>query len=93
MTYGWTFFDAVDDIYRREFEHCLSRQRGAEFPRNKDEADELRVTLRSALDTYLGSLRKPRTDNPTDPALADTILRSVIGLCQTVAFAHRTSND
>jgi hypothetical protein len=83
----------VDDIVRREFEHCLSRQRGAEFPRNKDEADELRVTLRSALDTYLGSLRKPRTDNPTDPALADTILRSVIGLCQTVAFAHRTSND
>ena len=83
----------VDDIVRREFEHCLSRQRGAEFPRNTEEADELRVTLRSALDAYLGSLRAPRTNNPADPALAERVFRSVIGLCQTVAFAHRTSND
>ena len=83
----------ADDIIRREFEHCLSRQRGAEFPRNTEEADELRSKLRSALDAYLGSLRDKCTNNPSDTPPSERVLRSVVGLCQTVAFAHRTAND
>lgn len=83
----------VEEIVRREFEHCLARQRGAEFPREREEADRLRATLLTALETYLGSLRAANSPNPSGAPPAERVLRAVIGLCQTVAFAHRTAND
>jgi hypothetical protein len=79
----------VADIIRREFDHCLCRQRGARFPNNSDEANTLLHSLRAALDTHLGSLSDAGTPKPE----SDHILHSLIGLCQTVAFAHRTSSN
>ncbi len=81
----------VDDIIRREFEHCLGRQRGTSFPREKEKAEECLITLREALDGYLRSLRDP--SDPSELLCAEKRLHSVIGLCQTVAFAHRTTAD
>jgi CRISPR-associated protein Cas10/Cmr2 subtype III-B len=73
----------VDDIIRREFEHCLSRQRGSKFPKDKPKSDELLAPLRSGLGSYLDSLTSAGITN------AEKRLQALIGLCQTVAFAHR----
>jgi CRISPR-associated protein Cas10/Cmr2 subtype III-B len=84
----------VDDIIRREFQHCLERQRGTKFPREKAAADELLAKLRSALDSYLASLAAEDPSHQSDQADAtERTLRSLIGLCQTVAFAHRTTAE
>jgi hypothetical protein len=83
----------VDDIIRREFDHCLSRQRGTRFPREKEKADDFLDRLHRALDNYLASLSARDQCNPSDASLTEPRLRALIGLCQTVAFAHRTSAD
>ncbi len=74
----------VDKIIGREFEHTLSRQRGANFPKVPAAAQELTLKLRTALADYLRSLDAAGKANPEDR------LPALIGLCQTVAFAHRT---
>ena len=74
----------VDDVIRREFAHCLSRQRGPQFPRVGADGAALPEGLDEALSAYLGSL------GPDGAGAAERRLRSLIGLCQTVAFAHRT---
>jgi hypothetical protein len=77
----------VDDVIRQEFGHCLSRQRGAKFPEARDAATSLITNLETALTTYLKSL-------DAGPAKeTEQRLQSLIGLCQTVAFAHRTAED
>ncbi len=76
----------ADDIVRCEFGHCLSRQRGPAFPKDKDQARQLEGDLTLALNTYLASLANAGAKD------ADQRLRSLIGLCQTVAFAHRTAD-
>jgi hypothetical protein len=76
----------VDEVIRREFEHCLLQQRGLSFPRGKSESEPLVDELRAALQTYLESL----TVAGVLESHVEKRLRSIIGLCQTVAFAHRT---
>lgn len=90
----------VNDVIDREFAHCLSRQRGPNYPDNPDHAKALLATLHEALEQYLTSVTLP-TDQPDQPDPADPpdqppphtdhLLRSLLGLCQTVAFAHRTA--
>lgn len=80
----------VEAIIRREFEHCLNRQRGPRFPKEAKAAEDLRRRLGEALTAYLGSL--PPGD-PSHPATSERLLRALIGLCQTVAFAHRTTTE
>jgi len=82
----------VADVIHEEFTHCLSRQHGPNYPSNPDQAKALLADLRSALNDHLASLGLP-ADRP-DPGHTHTperVLRSLLGLCQTVAFAHRTS--
>lgn len=77
----------IDEIVRREFEHALSRQRGPGFPQEKSEAETLLGRFREALQTYLDSLTAARVEG------TERRVQSLIGLCQTVAFAHRTVID
>jgi CRISPR-associated protein Cmr2 len=84
----------VEPIICREFEHCLDRQRGTRFPKEAPQVQELRRRLGEALTVYLGSLPSCDPSHPSGPADAtERHLRSVIGLCQTVAFAHRTAPE
>jgi CRISPR-associated protein Cmr2 len=76
---------SVDDIFRRELGHCLSRQRGPKFPKEQEKAEQLLATLRNNFEVYLKSLDKAGAIQP------EKRLRFLIGLCQTVAFAHRTA--
>ena len=84
----------VDEVIRREFDHCLDRQRGPEFPRRDHEAMTLMSSLNEALTAHLQSLG---TDASSAGERASKFiqrrLRSIIGLCQTLAFAHRTAGD
>jgi CRISPR-associated protein Cas10/Cmr2 subtype III-B len=75
----------VDAIIQREFDHCLGRQRGPKFPTEKGSADALLAAWRGSLMTYLKALDNAAATKP------ETRLQAVIGLCQTVAFAHRTA--
>lgn len=77
-------FTEVDDVIRRELEHVLSRQRGDRFPADPAERQSFLAGIRSALQTYLGALSDAKVSSP------ERRLQSVIGLCQTCAFAHRT---
>ncbi len=79
----------VNAIICREFEHCLSRHAGSHFPKESEQVTELLAALKQALDDYLQSL----TDGGVVETDSEKRLRSVIGLCQTVAFAHRTTDD
>lgn len=74
----------ADDVIRQEFKHTLGRQRGPAFASDKDTREELLGSLNRALEAYLDSL-KGRT--------GEEQLRALIGLCQTVAFAHRTRDN
>jgi CRISPR-associated protein Cas10/Cmr2 subtype III-B len=81
----------VDEVIRREFEHCLKRQRGQWFPQRADEAQAMVSGLTEALTTHLESLGKDASSEEKEtPDFIQRRLRSVIGLCQTLAFAHRT---
>lgn len=83
----------VDDIIRREFEHCLARHRGPRFPEAAAERSTLLSHLAENLADYLGSLAQPQAQPPNNATdSTEHRLRSLIGLCQTVAFAHRTGN-
>jgi hypothetical protein len=79
-------FDA-DEIIQREFDHTLARQRGPKFPKETAAVEQLLGGLRRALATYFTAL--------DDAGVKETErrLQSLIGLCQTVAFAHRTTAD
>ena len=71
----------ADEVIRQEFKHILSRQRGTAFPSKKEDSDKFLDGLTADLDKYLSGLEsKP----------AEEQLQALIGLCQTVAFAHRT---
>ena len=75
-------FNNGADVVRVEFAHVLSRQRGPSFPSAKLASELLVSSLKADLDNYLAGLE-------TKP---EEMLQYVIGLCQTVAFAHRTRN-
>ena len=77
----------VRDVIEAEFKHVLSRQVET---RDKDQAREFREKAGTALVGYLDSLDSVR-DKHEKPLAADTKLRAVIGLCQTVAFTQRIS--
>lgn len=77
----------VDKIIRREFQHTLGQQQGPHFPRNSDEANDQLDRFNDALDTHLTSL------DCAGITSAEARIQSLIGLCQTVAFAHRTAAD
>lgn len=79
-----TEFSEVDVVIGRELEHVLFRQRGDRFPENPMERQALLADIRSALETYLGTLGEATVSG------AERRLQSVIGLLQTCAFAHRT---
>ena len=83
----------VEDIILREFEHCLSRQRGPHFPDDAEQAKALRCRFGDALTAYLASLPKDPSDQSNPSAAAEIPFRALIGLCQTVAFTHRTSPE
>jgi CRISPR-associated protein Cmr2 len=74
----------VDDLLRTEIGHCLSRQRGPAYPKDLEAARNQDTKILRALDDYLESL------NAVGWIDSERRLQSVIGLCQTVAFAHRT---
>ena len=65
----------VDEVIRREFQHCLDRQRGRAF--DQKEAEQLR-------DAILAYLNHSRLHTPQDK------VQALIGLCQTVAFVARS---
>ena len=74
----------VDDLLRRELERCLSRQRGPAYPKDWDAARVLDSEILGALNNYLDALTEAKC------TASEERLRSIIELCQTVAFAHRT---
>jgi CRISPR-associated protein Cmr2 len=76
----------VDEIIHQEFAHCLSRQKGQQFPADKEQSRKLVENFENGLKSYLKSLDKAGMKS------TDQRLRSMIGLCQTIAFAHRTAN-
>ena len=92
---GGTVFP-VTEVILTEFRHCLSRQRGTEFPKSKSEADQLEKDLEAALEKYLKTI-SPAPSNKSlsaeRPCAPDAHLASVVGLCQTIAFAHRTADE
>jgi CRISPR-associated protein Cmr2 len=72
-------FNAAE-VIRQEFKHTLDRQRGAAFPTEREVRDLLLTNLTETLSNYLCSLNGENSE---------VQLRAIIGLCQTVAFAHR----
>lgn len=79
----------VEDIVRREFDHCVSRQQGPKFGDDSQFLGRLDGALNDHLNSLVVSTERSGVVQPTT---AQT-LRSLIGLCQTVAFAHRTASD
>jgi hypothetical protein len=77
----------VNDVIRREFDHVLNRQRGPQFPKDPESAEAQVKALHSALESYLASLDQAQI------TVSEARLRSLIGLCQTVAFTRRTENN
>ncbi len=74
------FQNSVDAILRAEFAVACSRQKG------KSWNSGLMKHLRELLTGYLANLNVIGAD-------AETKVAALLGLCQTVAFAHRTSSD
>ena len=98
------FDKEMGEVVRREFGTALSRQ----TPLKGDEKKALADTVTPKLDTYLQHLEARFTDavkkfekrcsegqaKPWErPRKPDFICGALIGLCQTVAFARRTSDD
>jgi hypothetical protein len=71
----------ASDVIQQEFGHTLRRQRGPAFPTEREAQELLLTHLTDALSDYLGILKNEQSE---------VQLQAVIGLCQTVAFAHRT---
>ena len=72
------------EVIQEEFKHTLGRQRGPAFPSEREARDLFLTNLTDALNGYLSILKGENSDAQ---------LRSVVGLCQTVAFAHRTRSE
>lgn len=87
----------ADEVIKLEFAHAISRQ-SAQGHTSENEA-----ALKPVLDAYLQKLKqawktkaKKREEAKKDPpkvSLAQTLLTALIGLCTTVAFAHRTRRN
>ena len=75
---------SAKQVIEREFSHALGRQRGPKFPADAKARDKFMDNLTGLLDGYLGKL----SDLPIEQQL-----HAVIGLCQTVAFANRTTPE
>ncbi len=67
----------ADEVIKLEFAHAISRQSA------QSQAKDNEAALSSLLNDYLGKLG----DAP------QTLLTALIGLCTTVAFAHRTKSN
>ena len=76
-------FNAAE-VIQQEFKHTLGRQRGPAFPTEREAREQLEDSLTAALGGYLSNLASKSSEEQ---------LRAVIGLCQTVAFAHRTRSE
>jgi len=78
------FNDSVNEIIQTEFAIACDRQKGSKWK------GDLPRRLNELLSNYLSSpaLSDSKDDHPTEQKL-----ERVIGLCQTVAFAHRTSAE
>lgn len=74
----------ADEVIQQEFKHTLDRQRGPAFPSDMEARERLLASLTTALASYLDNLASNSTEEQ---------LRAIIGLCQTVAFAHRTRSE
>ena len=72
----------VAEVVRQEFNHALSGQRGPKF--QKEVGEQVISKLRADLDHYLASFKAKTPEEQ---------IQSLIGLCQTVAFAHRTTPE
>ena len=86
----------VEDIMRivsSEFRHCLDRQRGDTFPKAGDKAEALLNDLQLALARYMKSVQSHGDAGPSGTSMTQRLIRATIGLCQTVAFAHRTQPE
>jgi len=74
----------ASEVILEEFKHVLGRQRGPSFPSEPESRGRFLANLTEALKGYLLSLG----EQGVEPQL-----QSIIGLCQTVAFAHRTGSE
>lgn len=74
----------TSEVIQQEFNHTMGRQRGAAFPAEREAGKQILDRLTNALGDYLGDLAGKSSEEQ---------LRAVIGLCQTVAFAHRTRSE
>ena len=76
------FGEVVLDVLDHEIRVAAERQRGPKY------CKERVIELQGSIRHYLKSIPKP--DGNEDPKL-EVKVRSLIGLCQTVAFSYRTS--
>jgi CRISPR-associated protein Cas10/Cmr2 subtype III-B len=74
----------VTEIIQQEFKHTLGRQHGPNFPTERAASELFLTNLTNALCGYLNTLQGENSE---------VQLRAIIGLCQTVAFAHRTRSE
>jgi hypothetical protein len=84
-------FDAMA-VIQKEFVHAISRQSAP------GRTDSLRADLEPLLRDFLGKVAAEWDGSATAGKLpsdskCQRLLNAVIGLCQTVAFAHRTSAE
>ena len=84
-------FEAASVIHR-EFDHAVSRQSASGL------ANTVRENLQPKLTAFLEKLagnwdKLTAEDKRPDKTKGQTLLESLIGLCQTVAFAHRTRSE
>lgn len=78
-----TSFNAAE-VIQEEFKHTMGRQHGPAYPTERVAREAFLATLTGALSCYLESLKLESSEIQ---------LQAVIGLCQTVAFAHRTKSE
>ena len=79
----------VFEIILREVDHCLARQRGKKFPVNAEVSKLFLVEFTGAVKAYLESLKS----SVSGTRETDRCIKSILGLCQTVAFSARTASD
>ena len=77
----------AEEIVGRDFGTVCERQRGQAFPRGQ--AADFQKKFADLLKNYWGALGAASKPGGA-PVSAEAKIRTLIGLCQTVAFAHRT---
>jgi hypothetical protein len=78
------FHEVADDVLQKEIGTAAERQRG-----KKPDASQVK-RVQDAVATYLGAI----SDSSNNPVrTAQLKVAALIGLCQTVAFTHRISED